>query len=262
MILDVTSSVNPGLVAEMIRLVDIDNFSAAQTAQLDALKNWDGTYDLNSTAATIYHRAEYEVLKNIFKDELGEQLFTDFMATHLFKRQIAHIAFQDDSIWWDNVNTKDIKEDKGMIATISFVAAWKSLVEDFGDNPKDWTWDKVHTVEHAHPIGQVESLRKYFNVGPYPIHGSREVINNLAFNYDETGLYKVNVGPSTRRIIDFSDIENSLSILPTGQSGNPLSKHYKDQAEMYVNGEFRKMMMNEDEITNEGSSLLTLKPSN
>ena len=62
------------------------------------------------------------------------------------------------------------------------------------------------------------------------------------------------------RIIDFSDIENGLSILPTGQSGNPLSKHYRDQAEMYVNGEFRKMMINEEEIKEKSQHLLIFTP--
>jgi penicillin amidase len=120
----------------------------------------------------------------------------------------------------------------------------------------------VHTLEHEHPIGQVESLRKYFNVGPFPVSGTREVINNMAFPYDSTGYYKVNSGPSTRRIIDFSDIENSISILPTGQSGNPFSKHYKDQAELYVQGKFRKMMMNKDEIQENAESVLTFQPNN
>ena len=121
--------------------------------------------------------------------------------------------------------------------------------------------DKVHTLEHKHPIGEVESLRKYFNVGPFPVVGTREVINNLTFPYDSTGYYKVSSGPSTRRIIDFSDVENSLSILPTGQSGNPLSEHYDDQAEMFVNGEFRKMMMNKTEIEETAKSKLIFKSS-
>jgi penicillin amidase len=158
--------------------------------------------------------------------------------------------------WWDNVHTKDVVETRRDIVLKSFADAWTSLVVDFGPDPSQWTWDKVHTLEHPHPIGQVESLRKYFNVGPFPVEGSREVINNMGFPYDSTGLYKVNSGPSTRRIIDFSDVENSISILPTGQSGNPFSKHYKDQAEMYVKGKFRKMMMNQQEIENTAESVL------
>jgi penicillin amidase len=47
-----------------------------------------------------------------------------------------------------------------------------------------------------------------------------------------------------------------MSILPTGQSGNPFSPHYDDQAEMYARGEFRKMMMNVREI--EQTTLNTL----
>ena len=68
------------------------------------------------------------------------------------------------------------------------------------------------------------------------------------FFYNDEGLYDVKAGPSTRRIIDFSDIENSLSVLPTGQSGNPMSDHYSDQAEMYNKGQFRKMKLNKKEI--------------
>ena len=65
-------------------------------------------------------------------------------------------------------------------------------------------------------------------------------------------------GPSTRRIIDFSDIENSISILPTGQSGNPFSKHYKDQVEMFNNGEFRKMKLNKNDIIKNSTKLIIL----
>jgi len=49
----------------------------------------------------------------------------------------------------------------------------------------------------------------------------------------------VNLGPSIRRIIDFSSPERSLSVLPTGQSGNPLSTHYGDQTNMWLDGRYR-----------------------
>jgi len=107
----------------------------------------------------------------------------------------------------------------------------------------------------------VPALRKYFNVGPFASVGGKDVINNLMYNLDSTGYYKVHSGPSTRRVIDFSDIENSMSISPTGQSGNPLSKHYKDQAEKYNKGEFVKMMLNEMEIKT-AENKLVFKPKN
>lgn len=149
------------------------------------------------------------------------------------------------SIWWDNATTNDVVETRSQIISDSFVDTWNQLKRELGDDFNSWTWDRVHYLEHDHPMGRVASLKKYFTVGPFPTAGTGETLNNQGFWSMEDGRYKVRSIPSTRRIVDFSDIENSISILPTGQSGNPLSDHYKDQAEMYVNGEFRKMMMNE-----------------
>lgn len=259
MTLDVTSSVNPGLVSELIRLLDVSPLSDDQLVQLDAIKNWDGSYELESTSALLYHRCEYYVLKNTFEDEMGTAQFKQFLKTNLYKRHMAIGTRRVKGIWWDNVNTKDKVESRDEIAIKSFMDAWQSLERDFGTDTSQWTWEKAHTLEHPHPIGQVESLRSFFNVGPFPVEGTQEVINNMNFRYDGTGFYKVSSGPSTRRIIDFSDVENSISILPTGQSGNPLSKHYKDQAELFVQGKFRKMMMNKQEIEETAASLLVFR---
>ena len=256
MILDVTSSVNPSLVTELIKLVDVSILSEEQLVWVDALKNWDGHYGLDEISPTLFHRSEYYMLKNTFEDELGEERFNQLLATHLMKRHIAWGAQMEDGKWWDNVLTEDTVETRLEVLIKSFDDSWNSLVEDFGPDPNQWQWGKVHTLEHQHPIGRVESLRSFFNVGPFPVEGTREVINNMAFPYDDTGRYKVNSGPSTRRIIDFSDIENSISILPTGQSGNPFSKHYEDQAELYVQGKFRKMMLNKKEIEDNAESVL------
>ncbi|MBQ4915414.1 penicillin acylase family protein [Maribacter sp. MMG018] len=256
MILDVTSPVHIEIIEDLTELIDRSQLDAEAVALLDSLQSWDGAYNLQSVEATMYTRWVYYLLKNTFKDELGTEMFGQLLSTHLIKRTIAPMVANKKSIWWDNVSTADVVESREVIVQHSFLDAIRSLKESLGPNSTDWTWNKVHTIEHGHPIGQVKALRSFFNVGPFPVHGTREVINNLAFPIDSTGLYKVSSGPSTRRVIDFSDIENSLSILPTGQSGNPFSEHYDDQAEMYVNGKFRKMMMNEEEIKSTASSVL------
>ena len=119
--------------------------------------------------------------------------------------------------------------------------------------------DKVHTIEHAHTLGQDPNLAKLLNVGPFPVVGNNEVLNNMAFHPTADGQYKVKSGPALRRIVDFSDWERGVSVLPTGQSGNPMSPHYGDQAALFVNGEFRTEMMNKEEIL-AASRLLRLLP--
>ncbi len=260
MILDNTSSINSSIVMNMAKKIDISGLNESHIKQLDELTNWKGDASLGGTESTIFHRWVYYMLEFTFKDELGDELFTQFLSTHFHKRLLAPLVNNENSVWWDNINTKDIKETHQSIMQKSYEKTIESLVDDFGDDVLQWTWGKVHTLEHPHPIGEVQALRKYFNVGPFPVSGTREVINNMSFTYNNTGKYNVTSGPSTRRIIDFSDVENSISILPTGQSGNPFSSHYDDQAKMYINGEFRKMMMNKDEIIKTKKSLLIFKP--
>lgn len=260
MITDVTSSVNPVVVMNLAKSVKVKELSDVQIVELDKLTAWKGDYPLESVEATIYHRWIYFLLRDTFRDELGEEMFQQFLATHFHKRAIAPLSAKELSVWWDDVNTKEVKETRQDVVHGAYVQALESLNRDFGADRSNWAWGKVHTLEHAHPIGRVAALRSLFNVGPFPVQGTKEVINNLAFPYDESGLYKVTAGPSTRRVIDFSDIENSWSILPTGQSGNPFSPHYEDQAQMFAKGEFRKMMLNKKEIKEASKNVLTFSP--
>lgn len=261
MLLDEVSDVNTDIVTDLAKWMDVEQLTEAQITILDKINAWNGDNELDSIAPTIFHRWIYELLKNTFEDELGPEMFQQLLNTHFHKRMIAPMAEKEKSVWWDDVGTKEVVETKKDQVIRAFKAAVLSLEADFGTDKKQWTWDKVHTLEHKHPIGNVRALKFFFNVGPFPISGTREVINNMSFSYDGTGTYPVTAGPSTRRVIDFSDVENSSSILPTGQSGNPFSKHYKDQAEMFNKGEFRKMMMNREEIIRTKKSLLTFTPA-
>ena len=260
MITDDISPVNVEIVSELLKRVEVDSLNDEHLKILDALKLWKGDYPKESVEATVYHRWLYVILKNTFKDELGETLFEELLNTHLIKRTIAPIIANESSIWWDDTSTQNITETKTDIINTSFREALKDLEGKLGEDRSSWVWARVHTIEHGHPIGQIDALRSFFNVGPFSVRGTRDVINNMYFPYTEDGENKVSSGPSTRRVIDFSDIENGMSILPTGQSGNPFSTHYKDQAKMYVNGQFRKMMLNKDEIKSTAKSRLTLKP--
>jgi penicillin amidase len=48
--------------------------------------------------------------------------------------------------------------------------------------------------------------------------------------------------------IDFADVAGSQSILPTGQSGNPFSPFYANQAPLYHAGKFRQQRMDRTDI--------------
>jgi penicillin amidase len=259
MIFDNTSIVAPNVAQYLISNVDYNTLSKNEKEAIAVLKAWKGSNDLKDVAPTIYNKWIYLYLKNTFGDELGADHFEHFLDTHIMKQIIAKQMANENSLWWDNIATKNKKETRSQILSQSFKEAVLSLEKQLGNSVSAWTWNKVHVVEYQHPLGKVDALRKIFNVGPFEVSGSNEVINNQMFDYTDDSKYTVNGGPSTRRIIDFSDIENCWSILPTGQSGNPLSAHYKDQAEMYNAGTFRKMKLNKEEIIRT-STKLVFKP--
>lgn len=72
--------------------------------------------------------------------------------------------------------------------------------------------------------------------------------------------FDVKLGASVRRLIDFKHPESSLSILPTGNVGHMNSPFYKDQVEMYLNGEYREQWLNLADVKKFDHQVLTLTP--
>lgn len=256
MIVDNTSSTVNETLKVMMASIATESLSENQKQAFTILKDWKGDSNLNQVAPTIYNKWLYLYLKNTFEDELGKDKFEQFLGTHIGKQVATKLIANPNSIWWDDSTTKGTKETQAFILKKSYKEAVVALEKQLGTNVASWTWNKVHTVEHQHPLGKVSALKPIFNVGPFEIAGTNEVINNLMFGLNASGNYKVTGGPSTRRVIDFSDVENSWSIIPTGQSGNPMSAHYADQTQMYNEGKFRKMKMNKAEIVTTSTKLI------
>ena len=259
MITDNRSATAETIVANMTKPLNASSFSENEKKALTVLKDWEATHNLEDIAPSIYNKWIYFYLKNTFEDEFGIENFKLLLNTHIIKQVIENQSKNGASVWWDNINSKDKKESQSEILTLSFKEAIASLENQLGSDINQWQWKKVHKVEFQHPIGKLKLFSKFFNVGSFPIAGTNEVINNQLFIYSDDAEIQVKGGPSTRRIIDFSDIENSWSVLPTGQSGNPMSDHYNDQTDLFVKGKFRKMKLNKKEIIRT-STKLVFKP--
>lgn len=263
MITDVTSMNTPEITQSLMGYLEntTGDRSPLQSKALAKLSEWDGSHDLEDIAPAIYYKWLYLTMSKAMKDEV-EEGYDDFLNTFLMKRSIQPLIANQQSVWWDNIET-DVKESAKDIVQQAFIEAIESLEGQLGSNVEKWKWKEVHTIEHGHALGANETLRPYFNVGPYQVNGSREVINNLNFNLSGDGTYETTSGPSCRRVINMNALDDdNWSILPTGQSGNRWSPHYKDQAEMYNRGEFRRQLMKKDDILEVSSNHTILQPSN
>jgi penicillin amidase len=224
------------------------------------LKKWNGDHQITDTAPTIYYMLISCILENTLADELGNDDFKAIVSSHLIKRTLPYLIKNDSSLWWDSVHTKALKESRQMIFARSFDSAIRNLTSRLGPDLSAWQWGVIHTLEHGHPLGRQNPLNAFFNVGPFAVMGGNETIVNMEFQLNTDGRYPVRLGPSMRIIIDFADVENSLSVNPTGQSGFFLSDLYDDQAALFNAGKFRKQMMNRKEIENLAKGRLILLP--
>lgn len=236
---------------------DIFNKENNQKAK-EILANWNGEHHLESIAPTLYYRLIFNITKETIEEKLGTKSFEVFQKSQMFFRSLSKFLFNDDSVWWDKFSTENQVETRKDI----FELAFDNMSQHFDEalkNPTLLNWGNHHTLEHVHPLGRQKPLDKIFNVGPFPINGGKEVINNIAFTITEDGKYKSTSGPAMRIIVDMNDNSNSQSVLPTGQSGHVTSKHYQDQAEMYNSNQYRKQMRDEQEIKNKAQGVITLK---
>ena len=225
---------------------------------LELFKDWD--YEMNefSQVPAIYSVFLMHLLKNIYHDELGDDLYNQYVFVGSIAYRSVETIFQKPSHqWFDNVKTSGI-ENRDDIIRKSLADALSYLEKDFGKDVKNWQWGKLHTVKHKHTFsGQFSLLDKYIDIGPFPVGGDGTTLFNTEYPFHESlGNYpRFNhqpfediLGPSMRYIFDFARPDEFHLILTTGQSGNLMSNHYKDMTKMWLRGEYMTVRTDEESI--------------
>jgi penicillin amidase len=117
-----------------------------------------------------------------------------------------------------------------------------------GRDPSRWIYGRQTQLLLANPVGRhLPLVGRLFNIGPVPMSGSPTTVKQLTNG----------VGPSMRLDADLSDWDHSLLEGTTGQSGEVLSSHYKDQWEHYYYARSFPMQFNKVEA----KAVLTLEPA-
>ena len=224
-----------------------NNFEGIYSEYFDKMKDWRGTHEKEEVEPTIYYRWMHAVIKNIFKDDLGEEKYLTFRGTIVCENTLPLVLQNVDSPWWDDQATDDVESASDIIKS-AFLEAIDEILDQRGPYPSTWQYGKVHHLTHEHAMGEVEILGDFFNVGRYEVPSAKDALCKYEFKLTDSVDFEVFSGPAMRVSVDFEDVNSSESILPTGQSGNVFSPYYDNQADMYHSGEFRKQRMDKDEI--------------
>ncbi len=238
----------------------IQNGTEAVRVALADLKNWDGNYAASARAPLIYNHFLQNLMEAALADELGEDGFAAFLAQRLPEWTLPTLAEREDSPWWDDVRTQELRESRGAILARAFLRTVADLEQEQGANFSDWRWGRVHTLELQHALGRRPPLDLFLNIGPVEVSGSRDTINNMHFNW-KSRSFRVTTGPSTRRIVDLANPTRAWAATPGGQSGHFFEPTFRDQAAEYLRGEYGLLTMRRADILLQLSDSFYIRPA-
>lgn len=184
----------------------------------DLLRTWDGVVGIDSAPAAIVAAAKHVFWQMLLQPKLGDDWRAYEWAESAFAQEeiIMHAPAQwlpKEYATWDDF----------LAACVS-----RGLVE--GRAPSDlreWRYGYAHPVEIEHPLyGLLPWFKKWTGTGAQPQSGDTSTVKQVGRTF----------GPSQRFTMDWSNIDGATENMVMGESGDPLSPHYRDQWTYWYSG--------------------------
>ncbi len=183
--------------------------------------------------APLLFAAWYRELSRLIQaDELGP-LFGSFWGVRpRFMEQI----LKRRPVWCDDVTTPAV-ETCAELASRALDLALADLARRYGRDQADWRWGEAHPARMAHAIfGDQPLLERLFDIETPSGGGDTTVDVGHFAPRDERRPFASTHAASYRGLYDLADLDRSRWIAATGQSGNPLSSHYRDLTRLWAAG--------------------------
>ncbi|MBS1842196.1 MAG: penicillin acylase family protein [Acidobacteria bacterium] len=115
----------------------------------------------------------------------------------------------------------------------------------------DWQWKNFNPLQLNHPLGRKGALKFFLSLSDRPQSGTR---------YSPRAATKTH-GPAMRFVANTADWDESLMLIPGGQSGQPGSSHYTDQFPYWFDGRPLTQPFSDAAEAKTKRHALTLKPA-
>ncbi|MBD3855258.1 MAG: penicillin acylase family protein [Acidobacteria bacterium] len=194
----------------------------------EELMTWDAKMEVGSTATTLFSAFMLELEAAVADDEaqrdglewnpLGQERLLRLLAGGL------------DESWWDDVSIPGSQTRTDILDRV---------LQDLDRRGPQESWGKVHQVNFDHPLTRLSFVRKLaadsWSRGPFAVAGGNTTINGQYWS--ERRPFVVNAIPAMRFVADVGNWDDTILVLPVGQSGRPWSRHYSNQISSWLNVE-------------------------
>jgi len=212
-----------------------------------SLLEWDGRMGEGARAPHVFSRLILELGAAVGADELGS---TAGIGTEQLMRLLA--GGMNDQ-WWDDGTTTE-EETRPEVVKNALDALDRQGVSE--------AWGEVHQVMFRHPLSELpvvgRILGRSWNRGPFPVGGNNVTVE--ANYWSSRRPFAVGAMPALRLITDVGSWDDSVAVMPLGQSGRPWSSHYADQIQVWRRGEAFSLPFSEAAVEAAAEARLMLRP--
>ena len=214
---------------------------------IELSRNFDGDMKIDSTGALIFNAWADQLSRKLFS-RLA-YLFTENYGARNFRQPLILQLQNPDSPWCNDPRTEQI-ETCADTSNAAFDNALEQLSAQFGNNPKNWAWGNAHIAISEHrPFSKVPLLGSMFNLTQaFPGDSFSINVGRLELLRAENP-FETKQAPSLRTLFDLSDLEQSLFIYQTGQSGWVQSKLYRNMSGLWAQNDYLPLQMKPKKIS-------------
>ena len=254
------TDLNAESIVPVWKEIDYKAASENEAYAIDLMQNWDYTCKADSQACALFQRFWWNLDQNTINDDVPERNAVSGGSKDF--ETFRHLLPEPDNFFWDDKLTTDVTETRDDIFIASLVETVQQLEKDYGKDPAKWPrWGELHTATFRNgTLGEsgVFLIEDLFNRGPFETNGGQSLVN--ATGWDLGTSFEVDWLPSMRMIVDFNNLNDSLTVHTTGQSGHAYHPHYDDMALFWADVSYYPMWWDQESIIDDAEGHLVLKP--
>jgi len=211
---------------------------------VDALEKWDGEVKVDSPVAPLAFQMRAAFRNRILTAALGPDLFKVYGWAN-FETTLDRLLSEQPKEWLP----KEFNSYADLLRAC-YGDARQLLTKNLGADESKWKWGEMQKVRFNHLLAVVPLIGVQFAIPPLPQNG----VGSLGAT--------VNVGSnvSMRFIADPSDWDKTQHGISLGESGVPLSPHWKDQLDDWRNVTPRAFPFTKAAVESATKETLVLEP--